>query len=220
MRNIIKLFKERKSLLVILLLIVVEVTWLISSSNSYAFYGSEDALPMINSTIGNFASTSDYGSLPSSMASYDFNVQLYLQDMSDSNVYNLVNTIPAFGYILDEDLSNCKPESANYSNYDYKENKFIVNIQEDIPKQVTCSFYYKKDYNSDIVIYVLVKDDDYGIKEYGDHKYRFLYTLPSETYSFDTYECTNSDANTTLAFENRNFKISSKAPDVCYAYFV
>ena len=87
--KILKIFKEHKSLLVIALLILVEIIWLISSADSYAFYGTTDELEILRATIGNFAKKNE--DLPTNAKEADLNIQLYLQDQADSEKYNLVN---------------------------------------------------------------------------------------------------------------------------------
>ncbi len=225
--KILKIFKEHKSLLVIALLILVEIIWLISSADSYAFYGTTDELEILRATIGNFAKKSE--DLPTNAKEADLNIQLYLQDQADSEKYNLVNNMPTYGYHLNEEMSNCTPSQGElkYTNYSITDGKIKFTVQDENgskgPKQIVCHIYYDKDFHSDITIYVLVEDEEYGIKEFNNKHYRFLgsvddITTATSGYTYNSAECSNKEAQI-KGFSNGKFNFQSNKPTVCYAYF-
>ena len=213
--------KDRKSLIIISLFTIVSIMSLIKLTlgNSYAYYDNNEELAIVNTKIGKFGST-DVGLLPKMTGTFDFNVQIYMQDQANPNTYNLVNYPPVFGYTLDEDLSNCTPEDINYPEYSIEGDKFVIKINEEVSNQVACRIYYKRSYEGDMVIYALVRDENYGTKEYKGNKYRFIYNMPDSSYEFEDYECVNDKEKNKLTYEEGTFKVITKENDICYAYFI
>ena len=187
------------------------------SNNSYAYYANSKDLAIIKSTIGEFASKEEN---PEKAMSADISVNIYMQDQNDSSTYNLVNYIPISGYTVDQKKSGCSPKSSiTFSGFTYGNRNIKFNVQENKPNQIICRIYYQKDLNSDITIYALVKDNDYGTKEYGGNKYRFINKTPDSTYDFKGYECSNASAKTVVTFTNNKLGFTTTKPNTCYAYF-
>ncbi len=224
--KLLKIFKEHKSLIIIALVIIIQVIWLISSHNSYAYYSSNNEIPILSTKIGNFAKSSGEG-LPSKVAGADLNVQIYLQDRTDSKKYNLSTNIPVYGYHLNEEMSNCTPskEELTYSNYSLENGIIKFTVQDEGgklgPKQVVCHIYYDKDFNTDITVYVLVEDEEFGVEEYKDKHYRFVNSSADlSSYSYLEAKCSSNDGITITGYENGKFSFKAGKPNTCYAYFV
>ncbi len=71
---------------------------------------------------------------------------------------------------------------------------------------------------SDVIIYAYIEDEN-GDRKYNDKTYKLNNSVPTG-YSMTTYECKNTKNETTFTYDSTNgFKIVTKGPNTCYAYF-
>lgn len=214
--------KRNKGKIIITIFLIVSILTLMKYTfkNAYAYYGTNTYLPIINTSIGNFASSKWNEELPDKAKTADITTQIYLQNQRDEEEYNLVNYIPVLGYVYDEENSSCIPKEATLkSNIEIVDGKVKYQIKNETAKQIICRIYYKVDSTSDITLYALVRDNNYGTKEYSGNKYRFLKGMPESSYHYEGYECNNKGVVTTITYTNNKFKTVTKGPNTCYAYF-
>ena len=207
--------KGNKIFLFIILILGIWCLVKVVFKDSYAYYGGSNEIPIINATIGHFAD----GQLPEEVTNADFNIQFYIQNQSDDKKYNLVNKVPIYGFILNQEKSNCIPKNSNYIDYKLENNKLTINIKETSARQVICRLYYDTNPDANGTVYALIQDSKYGTIEYKDELYRFTNVVTSNTYKMVGYECTNLNANTTLTYANNKLKVITDKPNICYAYF-
>ncbi len=217
--------KENKIFIFIILVLGIGCLIKVVSKDSYAYYSGSHEIPILSTKIGNFAKSSGEG-LPSKVAGADLSVQIYLQDRFDSKKYNLSTNMPVYGYHLNEEMSNCTPskEELTYSNYSLEDGVIKFTVQDEGgklgPKQIACHIYYDKDKDSDIAVYVLVQDEDFGLREYDGKHYRFVKSIVNLTgYSYYKAECSNPDGATITGYNDGKFSFTSGGPNTCYAYF-
>ncbi len=186
--------------------------------DSYAYYGGSNELPILSTKIGNFSSGNENLSPKASHA--DINILLYLQDGVGSNKYNQVDYMPVYGYTLNKEKSVCTPKSTNFSKFDIDSDKVIVEMQENKPDQVNCRVYYDLNDDSDLIIYTLVENKNFGSEELDGKYYQFVEEIPDTTYQYYKYKCRDGDI-VDLAYDEqtRIFSYESSKPSVCYAYF-
>ena len=208
--------KSNKIFLFIILVLGIGCLNKIVFKDSYAFYSTNNELPILKTKIGNFASSER---LPEKAANADFTTQIYLQDQSDDKKYNLVNKIPIYGFKINETKSNCTPKDSNYPNPQLENGKLSITIQELKGRQIICRLYYDTDPDANGTVYALVEDKEYGTIKYGENLYRFTNVIADDTYNMEGYECTNSNSETTVTYENNKIKVITKKPNVCYVYF-
>ncbi len=212
---------------IIALGIIALATW--GLKGTHAFYTNNQELQILNATI-KIAEKGKGEATPAKVNKSDLVVQIYLQDQADDNKYNLVTHLPAYGYTLNETMSNCTPSKEELSYSDYSlENGVIKFTVKDTggtngPKQIVCHIYYDKDINSNITVYALVEDNEFGIKEHNSKKYRFadsnanLSTVVGSAYTYSDAECI-ADGTTITGYSNGKFSFTTNKPNTCYAYF-
>ncbi len=215
--------KKSKYLVIGILILGVMCLIKIIVKNSYAYYSSNEKLDIISAKIKIATGGEE---IPSKVAGSDINVQLFMQDQSDDNKYNLINYAPVFGYTLNNEKSNCVPSREVLSYSDYKmENdriKFTVKDEGGLngPKQLICRIYYDKTIGANITVYALVQDNEFGVREYEGAKYRFLDNISNlEEDKYLGSECSYQYENIDLKFENGQFMFNTDKPNTCYAYF-
>ncbi len=231
--KILNTIKEYKSLIIIALVIIIQVIWLISSHNSYAYYSSSNELPILSTKIGEFAK----GDTTPLDTNTDINLLYYIQDIFNPKEYVVLETAPVDikEYTLVKSKSNCIPEESEldndkvkYSNYGFDEKGNLkITVSEDKPHQIVCRLYYNIDFskydqlNGDINVIALVESNEGTIvKEKGDKKYT-IQEIPESGYRLDSYECNNkvTATQTEITYENNKMTVKYKVPDLCYAYF-
>ena len=212
--------KIDKEKVVIISLIVIVMITIISKviKNTYAYYGNNNELPLINTTIGNFA----VEELSKEKLKYDIDIVLYMEDEEVKTRYRIVQNTPVMGYEVNEDKSECNPKNAQYSNYSIKsDGTIVINVSEDVPNKIVCKIYYDKIKNADIITYALVEDEK-GYKEYKDKKYIVVNSIPSEEkYTYDTSICLDNNVTTQVIYdqETKSFRYETNGMNTCYAYF-
>lgn len=134
----------------------------------------------------------------------DINLYFYVWD-NNSQEYEVVSSMPTFGYSFESEFSYCK----NGSKITYQGGSISVTAT----RKDTCYAYFKE-MNKDIILYVYTKEDK-------NSERKLVKSIPNASYNYsaDTSTCTNG---ATLTFDEttRKFKISSSNKTVCYAEFI
>ncbi len=225
--------KENKIFVFIILILGIGCLIKIVSKDSYAYYSSNNEIPILSTKIGNFAG----GDTSELEGNTDINLIYYAQDIFEPSKYNVVATPPleVSNYKLDEKRSNCIPkvserdgDKVTYSDYSIDETtgEVKVIVTEDNLHQIVCRIYYSFEldpyeiFNRDINIVALVESTTNIVAVKGNKTYA-LTTIPTSGYKLGSYECTNKDetSQTQITYENGNLKVDYKAKDLCYVYF-
>ncbi len=232
--KILNVSKEQKIFLILALIVIIQVIWLISSHDSYAYYSSSNEIPILSTKIGNFAG----GDTSELKTNTDINLLYYAQDIADTSKYNIVATPPIDNknYKLDEKRSNCIPKASekegdnvSYSDYSIDETtgEVKITVTEDNIHQIVCRIYYSfeldpyTELNRDINVIALVESSDGLIATVKDTKKYVLKEIPTSGYKLGSYECTNKDeaTQTQITYKNGNLQVDYKVKDLCYLYF-
>lgn len=198
-RTILKIkhyFKSKKVVLSLILFFTILISML-SVSFVLAYYNSSSTFSFLGTMIGDFASGDG-----------DINVIVYAE--SDSGRYNLIKSIPSYGYVLNTEKSTCDVD------YTIDENQIVLNTTT----KTVCKFYYDREMDPDIKVFVMLENDA-GSYEYNSKSYLLSNTIPAYGYSYLEYKCEDETANTTLSYNasTREITVSTTEQNICYAYF-
>ena len=195
--------------------------------DTHAFYDYESGwTPIFNSRAGNFAGEGEsVKDGPLTNKNTDINIIFYTQMPDNPDKYKESKYVPATGYKISNEKSNCYP--AKGSEATYKDNVYYtiqsdgtvhIEYSETKPTQVVCRLYYDRDKLSDVIIYAYVEDAS-GDRNYEGKTYKLVNQVES-TYKLTTYKCNSKTANTSFNYDATNgFTVTSSGPDTCYAYF-
>ena len=217
-RELLKNIEVKKIYLGIIIFILLAII-VIAIKGTHAFYNNSATIPFINATVGNFLNKTE-GNIDKPS---DINVLIYMQTQDDENHYLLLDSmpLPIYGYKLNKEKSNCIPNKdiATYSDYSIN-NDGTINLTTtmDKPYQLVCRIYYDKTIDSDLVIYALVEDSEYGTELYNDKRYRFTANIPDNSdYTYNNIKCLN-EVNV-IYNDETGLNFTANEPNVCYAYF-
>ncbi len=224
-----KLKRENKrsyfAIAILLVVLVISLSMLVIK-DTHAYYNYEMApVPIFTSKVGNFAGEGESVKTgPLTDKDTDVNIIFYTQMPDNADKYKESKYVPASGYKINHEKSNCYP--AYGGDVTYQDNKYYT-IKEDgtvhieyneiKPTQVVCRLYYDRDKLSDVIIYAYIEDET-GDRKYGDKTYKLNNSVQSG-YSMTTYECKSKTAKTTFTYDTNGFHIDTIGPDTCYAYF-
>ncbi len=193
-------------------------------NKTHAYYNYEMApVPIFTSKVGNFAGEGESVKQGPIDKNTDVNIIFYTQMPDNANKYKESKYVPASGYQINGDKSNCYPAAggdATYDNYTIKEDGtvHIEYTEKAKPTQVVCRLYYDRDKLSDVIIYAYIEDAT-GDRKYNDKTYK-LYNQVPDGYSMTNYECKSKKASTTFTYDiSKGFHIDTTGPNTCYAYF-
>lgn len=190
-----------------LLLIIVFSLLLISGIQiSYAFYNSSSAISILANKIGDF-DTGDG----------DVNIMIYREN--DEGKFIRSYGVPAIGYVYNSTLTSCTitcdTNASSACHYSYDAESKEISLTSD--QKVTCKFYFEKETESDINVYIL-KEDTNGTYNYNSKTYSLVNGVPAYGYEFDSYTCDNS-ATLVYNSELKKFDVETTGKNTCYAYF-
>ena len=201
MMNIIKNLENKKSLLIILVLLVIVFITLfkVIIKETHAYYNYDSGwVPIFTGKVGNFSGKGDSSPLNRNT---DINVMYYVQDI----------TIPK------------ETTGAKYPIHtiDNATGEVKISITQSSAHQVVCRIYYSyKNGLKDGIILFALQEDNNGNVIHRDKKYKVVTDIPTSGYSYHDYECTNKDVVTEVSYDITNgFKYKTTKPNVCYAYF-
>ncbi len=190
--------KDRKMIVLYTVLFSMILVFVFGMMYAFAYYNKSAAFTLISSTIGDFE-----------QGTGDINIMVYIEN--DTGGYNLIKSIPSFGYILNDSKTECDADyTINGSNE--------INVTSN--KKVTCKFYFKKLTDADVKVLVMVEDDE-GIYEYDNKLYKLSDYIPAYGYDYKNYACTNTGVPVNLRYDanTRNFTLDTNSTNLCYAYF-
>ena len=193
-------------------------------SSTHAYYNYEMApVPIFTSKVGNFAGEGESVKQgPLTDKDTDVNIIFYTQMPDNADKYKENKYVPASGYKVNQDKSNCYPAyggDATYENYSIKEDGTIhIEYDETKPTQVVCRIYYDRDKLSDVIIYAYLEDET-GDRKYNDKTYKLNSQVP-DGYSMTGYKCNSTKTETTFTYDtSKGFHVDTTGPNTCYAYF-
>ncbi len=195
----------------------------VAINKTHAYYNYEmEPVPIFTSKVGNFAGEGESVKQGPIDKNTDVNIIFYTQMPDNADKYKESKYVPASGYQINGDKSNCYPAEggdATYENYTIKEDGtvHIEYTEETKPTQVVCRLYYDRDKLSDVIIYAYIEDST-GDRKYNDKTYK-LYNQVPDGYSMITYECKSKKASTTFTHDTNGFHIDTTGPNTCYGYF-
>ncbi|MBQ7030869.1 MAG: hypothetical protein IJN13_00660 [Bacilli bacterium] len=198
-RTILKIkhyFKSKKVVLSLILFFTMILSGLCISVVS-AYYNSSSTFSFLGTIIGDFASGDG-----------DINVIVYVE--GDSGRYNLIKSIPSYGYVLNTEKTSCDVD------YTIVGSQIVLNTTT----KTVCKFYYDKEMDPDIKAFVMLENDA-GSYDYNGKSYLLSNTIPAYGYSYLEYKCDDEEANTTLTYNasTREITVSTTEQNVCYVYF-
>ena len=227
-----KLKRENKrSYYVIAFLLVVLVISLsmLVIKDTHAFYNYEMApVPIFTSKVGNFAGEGESVKTgPLTDRNTDVNIIFYTQMPDNADKYKESKYVPASGYKINHEKSNCYPTTGGEAKYigDQDSNYYTIKADGTVhieydeikPTQVTCRLYYDRDKLSDVIIYAYIEDST-GDREYKGKTYKLSNSVPNG-YNMTANECKSKTANTSFTHDTNGFHIDTDGPNTCYAYF-
>ena len=223
--NKIKNSKYKKEIISITVIVFL-ITVVITLRGTHAYYNYESAwTPIFNSKVGNFAGEGEsVKEGPLTDRNTDVNIIFYTQMPDNPNKYKESKYVPASGYEVNSDASNCYPATggeATYSNYTIKSDGtvHIEYTEKSKPTQVVCRIYYDRDKLSDVIIYAYVEDST-GDRKYNNKTYKLTNLIGSNYTKMSSYECKNKNVITTFTYSaSTGFHIDTTGPNTCYAYF-
>ena len=222
MINKIKTLENKKIYLLIIFLTLILFSSIIrlGIKETHAFYNSEtNPIPIFNTKVGDFTGDGESVKQGPIDKNTDVNIIFYTQMPDNPDKYMISKYIPVSGYKVNESASNCYPakgKEATYSDYNITEDGMVhIKYSETKPTQVVCRIYYDRDKLSDVVIYAYLEDPN-GDRTYNKKTYKLVNQVESN-YTLVAKECKNKRA--TFTYDSNGFKVITKGPDTCYAYF-
>ena len=184
--------------------------------SAYAYYYNDaDSLPILSNLVGDFDSGDG-----------DVNIIIYKETGVKNGEFVKTYGVPQVGYSLNEKETSCKSPSNQVincvkdnpnsdCNYTFNTDTKEINLTSN--QKVTCRFYFNKDYENDIELYVMIQDEN-GTHEHAEKKYRNVDSIPAYGFTYIDYSC-QKDSTVTIDPETGKIKVLSTQRDVCYAYY-
>lgn len=215
MRRISEKIKNNKFFLITVMSMITLIL-ITGIQSAYAYYYKDsESLPIFSNLIGDFDSGNG-----------DINIIIYKETGVKNSEFVKTYSIPAVGYSLNLDKSTCKGSSGqdikcikdspnSECNYTYDENNKEINLTSN--QKVTCRFYFNKDYENDIELYVMMQDAN-GTHEHAEKKYRNVDDIPAYGFTYSDYSCQNG-STVEIDSDTGKIKVLATQRDVCYAYY-
>ena len=184
--------------------------------SAYAYYYKDtESLPILSNLVGDFDSGNG-----------DINIIIYKETGVDNEEFVKTYSIPEVGYSFNIDKLTCKNISGTKiicdkdnpnadCNYTYDEGAKEINLTSN--QKVTCRFYFNKDYENDVELYIMMQDAN-GTYEHTEKKYRNVDSIPAYGFTFSGYSCQNG-STVEIDSETGKLKVLATQRDVCYAYY-
>lgn len=190
--------KNNKRIVLLPILFSMVIVFTVGMLYALAYYDKHATFPFLSSTVGDFEGGDG-----------DINVMIYIQKDSLDG-YNLIKSIPLYGYIINDTLTDCDADYTIVGN--------TINISSSGKK--TCKFYYDKLDDTDVKVLTMVEDDE-GNYTYNNKKYKLSDFIPSYGFEYTNYNCLDSSkvTNVTYVAETRSFSVSTTGRNACYTYF-
>ena len=171
--------------------------------STLAYYQTYESIRILANVIGDF----DIG---------DGDVNGVIYKESDDGIYVRSYTVPALGYVFNDSLTSCTiscsktdPSANCYYTYNSTNKEFTITSN----KKVTCKFYFTKESESDIKIFIMKED------AYNSQTYTAVDNIPAYGYVYSSGTCDNDYTNIAYNSITKTFSVSTSVKNVCYAYF-
>ncbi len=216
---------KKNNKLYFLTLIIMTLILIGGIQSAYAYYyKNSDSLPILSNLIGDFDSGNG-----------DINIIIYKETGVKNEEFVKTYSVPEVGYSLNIDKTSCKSPSGqdikcqkddpnSSCNYTYDEKTKEINLTSN--QKVTCRFYFNKDYENDIELYIMMQDQNgthtrehYDVDP-GDviRTYRNVDNIPAYGFTYSGYYCQNG-STVTIDEVTGKIKVLAEQRDVCYAYY-
>lgn len=175
---------------------------------AYAYYHDSITTGLLANKVGDF-----------DLGDGDVNVMIYREN--DEGKFVRVYAVPSAYYVFNDELTSCTiPCNDGLGNCEYKYDEVNKAFELTSNKKITCKFYFEKETESDINVYVLVEDasadDTYT---YNSKTYALSEVIPAYGYVYtDHYTCTGSGV-VTYNSETKKISVATGTKDTCYVYF-
>ena len=178
--------------------------------STHAYYNYEMApVPIFTGEVGDFVG----GKLEPSPYEGDADISTIVY-ANEGEGYRIIDTVPVFGFTLNEKKTKCKPEALPFSDIDITEGTITYDVTETTPNQISCYVVY--DLSSDVVVYAY-KQDSSGAKKYNDKTYTLVGDIPTN-YKYSGFTC--SDKGTEINYDaSTGISFTTDKPNICYVYF-
>ena len=178
--------------------------------DTHAYYNYEMApVPIFTGKVGDFVG----GKLEPSPYEGDADISTIVY-ANEGEGYRIIDTVPVFGFTLNEKKTKCKPESLPFSDIDITDGTITYDVTETTPNQISCYIVY--DLTSDVVVYAY-KQDSSGTKTYNDKTYTLVGDIPTN-YKYVGFTCT--DKGTEINYNvSTGISFTTDKPNICYVYF-
>lgn len=204
------------------IVLLVTIILILGIKSTYAYYHKTDSFGILSGLVGNFNNIDG-----------DINVIIYKEN--NNGEYSMIYNIPELGYIFDDSKTTCTIPCSNTGNPDADQNTschYTYNSSETSHEKafsltsnekVSCSFYFNKETEEDIKVYIMKQDEEgtnsYTGKDSITRKYNIVEEVPAYGYKYSEYQCTNDIVNFEYNAELRKFNVATRFKNVCYAYF-
>ena len=158
--------------------------------DTHAYYNYEMApVPIFTGKVGDFVG----GKLEPSPYEGDADISTIVY-ANEGEGYRIIDTVPVFGFTLNEKKTKCKPESLPFSDIDITDGTITY----------------------DVVVYAY-KQDSSGTKTYNDKTYTLVGDIPTN-YKYVGFTCT--DKGTEINYNvSTGISFTTDKPNICYVYF-
>ncbi len=222
LKNLTK--KDNKFYFLTLLVMTLILIGGIQSAYAYYYYKNPESLTILSNLIGDFDSGNG-----------DINIIVYKETGVKSDKFEKTYSVPEIGYSLNIDKTSCKSPSGQIitckkdnpdadCNYTFDSDTKEINLTSN--QKVTCEFYFNKDYENDIELYIMMQDGNgTHTREHYDEEpedvirtYRNVDNIPAYGFTYSGYYCQNG-STVEIDEETGNIKVLATQRDVCYAYY-
>ena len=221
--------KTLKKILLGIFIVIIITLISITIKDTHAYYNSEiGPIPIFTGKVGNFAGDGESVKTgPLTDKDTDVNIIFYTQMPDNPDKYKESKYVPASGYELNHEKSNCYPATGGEATYQGNQDSSYYTIKDDgtvhieydetKPTQVVCRLYYDRDKLSDVIIYAYVEDSS-GDRKYNDKTYKLNNQVPTG-FNMTSYKCNSTTSETTFTYDTDGFHIDTDGPNTCYGYF-
>jgi len=174
--------------------------------SAQAYYNDTASLKILANLVGDFENNKG-----------DINMIFYKEN--DQGNYVRTYAVPSYGYTFNDSKTlctmSCDTNETSECYYKYDENTKNISLTSN--QKVMCKFYFDKENESDIKVYIL-KEDVNGTFSYNAKKYSLVESIPAYGYENVHSYCTNGSP---IEYDSNKkiFSVSTSYRDVCYGYF-
>lgn len=202
----IKQLSKNKKLYLLVVISFFAFVLIFGIQSAKAYYNDTASLKILANLIGDFENNKG-----------DVNMVFYKEN--DQGAYVRTYSVPTYGYTFNESATKCTlpcdTNSTSECYYSYDANTKNISLTSN--QKVMCKFYFDKEYDSDIEIYIL-KEDVSGSYSYNSKNYALVESVPAYGYENVYSTCTNG-SEIKYNSDQKIFNVSTTHKEVCYGYF-